>query len=122
MIAWFALGLGLVALGVVLAPEIRRIRGASENPAPQPEPSQVTLDDQQRLNLTTTWPIVSCQHCGTIHQGACPRIREVRFHASGNQERIIYWPAGKWAPPPGSITAWDVYGTSGLPDQAEATA
>jgi hypothetical protein len=182
MVAWFAFGLGVIAVGLLVAGEIRRWR--EPTPAPQLDADQVSeivasalaaldsrvrddlnaahdyaegrvllvreelrdldtrfsgaaemlerkvleridalelkpepieLDDEQSMNLRTAWPLVVCPHCGTVHEGNCPRVREIRYQANGNMERIVYWPQGRWSPPRGSITAWDVYGAGGRP-------
>ena len=33
-----------------------------------------------------------CEHCGGIHQRACPRIKRKAFHPNGNLIEVEYWP------------------------------
>jgi hypothetical protein len=189
MVSWFALGLSVIALGILVTEEVRRQREARV-PAPVPQlsadqeqrveeilhgtlrqfeatlwhqvngifeekrqdaenevrdldtrasgaltmavkqvneridglelkPEPIELTDEQRLNLATAWAYVVCPHCGTVHQGLCPRVREIRYQPNGNPERFLFWPEGRWKPPRGSITAWDVYGAAGPPPPEE---
>lgn len=33
-----------------------------------------------------------CIHCGGAHLRACPRVRRMRFHVSGELHTIEFWP------------------------------
>lgn len=33
----------------------------------------------------------SCEHCGVIHAGPCPRIKAIEYHETGTIKRIEYW-------------------------------
>lgn len=73
------------------------------------------LDEEQRLQLRVMWPQVCCRHCGAMHPGQCPRVKEMRFHPGGITSRVIYYPNGEWEIPPDAILITDVY-PGGVPD------
>lgn len=31
-----------------------------------------------------------CGHCGTVHIGACPRIKAIEYHPNGTVARVEY--------------------------------
>jgi hypothetical protein len=31
-----------------------------------------------------------CQHCGSCHPGACPRIKAMEYHLNGTVKRVEY--------------------------------
>lgn len=117
MIAWVALGLGVVVAAGLMYAEIQRRRITV---TARPEPIQVpydqderpagTITEEQRRELASAWPYVACTFCGELHGGICRRVREVRYLPSGGFERVIFWHQDQWVSPPGAITAWDVFG------------
>jgi hypothetical protein len=130
---WIAIGAFVALLAAVIWLDWRRDRlndeyqrhlearmEELEHPVLAVEP-RAELTEQQLRDLRVSWPLVSCVYCGTIHQGTCPRVREVRYHQSGNPERTIFWREDKWSTPRGAISAQDVYGTTGVPAPEEAT-
>lgn len=36
----------------------------------------------------------ACEHCGGLHQRACPRVRRIEKHPNGNVTAVSYW--RKW--------------------------
>jgi hypothetical protein len=36
----------------------------------------------------------ACQHCGGLHQRACPRVKRQEFHPNGNLIAVEFW--DKW--------------------------
>jgi hypothetical protein len=39
---------------------------------------------------------MKCAHCGGAHLRACPRIKKMSFHQSGNLAEIEFWQDGQW--------------------------
>jgi hypothetical protein len=88
---------------------------------PEPEEEFTPLDEEQKRDLRVVWASVACGHCGMIHPGLCPRVKEMRYQANGNPERIIFWPNGKWAVPKGAHSYREVFGTEVPPQATEET-
>jgi hypothetical protein len=78
--------------------------------------SPAVLSQQEKQELQATWPVVMCRDCGLAHPGACPRIRRIVVETAPNATKTDtwYWPEGAWEPPPGAVSAEDVWGT-GVP-------
>jgi hypothetical protein len=76
----------------------------------------VSLSQQERQELQATWPVVMCRDCGLAHPGACPRVRRIVVETSPNTTKTDtwYWANDEWEPPPGAMTAEEVWGT-GVP-------
>lgn len=36
----------------------------------------------------------ACEHCGGLHQRACPRVKRIEKHPNGNVTAVTYW--RKW--------------------------
>ncbi len=125
IIAWVALG--LVVLGITASIvwswsvenfEIET-RSRVDRLKDKPEPEEYSpLDEEQKRELRVTWGAVACTTCGFLHPGTCPRIKEMRYQANGNPERIIFWPDGKWSVPKGAHSYREVFGTE-VPQTAE---
>lgn len=37
-----------------------------------------------------TLSLKTCQHCGGIHSGQCPRIKAIEYYQNGNVRRVEY--------------------------------
>lgn len=72
------------------------------------------------------WPQIVCRWCGRAHGGTCTRVREMTTTRAPNgavSEHVKLWPNDKWAPPPDSLGAEDVFGSAvPVPPTVEATA
>jgi hypothetical protein len=92
--------------------------------ADPPERVPADLTHSERQELQATWPVVMCRDCGLAHPGACPRIRRQVVETSPNTTKTDtwYWPNDEWEPPPGAVTADDVWGTGvPIPPKDEAS-
>jgi len=128
IVAWVALGLVVAFITFFLfwsrlvesfqsevlgtVEEIRKHLGKSDE-------EYSPLDEEQKRELRVTWGAVACTHCGFLHPGLCPRVREMRYLPNGNPERIIFWPDGEWAVPKGAHSYREVFGTE-VPQTEEA--
>jgi hypothetical protein len=110
MIAWFALGLGVVIAAALVVREGRERRTVTVPPQPEATRERPELNEEQKRDLSVVWSMVVCGFCGNVHGGICPRVREIRYHPSGTFERVIFWPERRWHEAEGTISAWDVYG------------
>jgi hypothetical protein len=50
-------------------------------------PSSITFEEFEFLK---------CSHCGGAHLRACPRIKNISFHASGTINTVEFWEDGHW--------------------------
>lgn len=39
-----------------------------------------------------TFSTTSCEHCGLLHNGTCPRIKRITYYENGMRREIEYWP------------------------------
>jgi len=134
VVAWVALGLVVLVI-IFLSTWTRFIRQYQREVvgffddidermagiSAQPESEDYApLDEEQQRELRVVWGAVACPHCGFLHPGLCPRVREMRYLPNGNPERIIFWPDGEWAVPKGAHSYREVFGTP-VPQQPEET-
>jgi hypothetical protein len=59
---------------------------------------QEGFTEQEARDMWAQFRENRCQHCGGAHARACPRVRRLVFHASGQLAEVVFWPTGKWSP------------------------
>lgn len=42
------------------------------------------------VTSTGTLTLKSCQHCGNVHAGQCPRVKAVEYYRDGSVKRVEY--------------------------------
>ena len=43
-------------------------------------------------NYSSTYVSMStCQHCGNVHTGQCPRVKSIEYHKNGKVKRVEYF-------------------------------
>lgn len=98
VVAWLSLGL---ALALIAAAVIALSTGWTRQ-----APAVREMSDQERFDWQAAWAQVSCGFCGCVHYGTCTRVREIRYQASGQMERVSFW--RDWGPPAGALRPEEV--------------